>query len=64
MKFYKPTKEEEFIGASIVNAAFKIHVALGPGLLEKIYESCMCHELRKAGFKVEKQVMFQLAMTG
>ena len=64
MKFYKPTKEEEFIGASIVNAAFKIHVALGPGLLEKIYESCMCHELRKAGFKVERQFYVPISYDG
>jgi hypothetical protein len=32
MKYFPLTKEEETIGKAIVNAAFKIHVALGPGL--------------------------------
>ncbi|WP_254714327.1 GxxExxY protein [Sinomicrobium kalidii] len=36
---YKPlSHQEESIGKAIVNAAFKIHKALGPGLLEKVYE--------------------------
>lgn len=54
---YKDLSEkQEQIGSAIVNAAFKIHKALGPGLLGKIYEICMAHELRKAGFKVRRQV--------
>src|SRR5690242_12231206 len=44
------TPEEEAIGKAIVNAAFKVHSTLGPGLLERIYEICMVHELRKAGY--------------
>ncbi|MGC9942803.1 MAG: GxxExxY protein [Verrucomicrobiota bacterium] len=34
----------------IVDAAFKIHVKLGPGLLESDYEVAMSDELRKRGF--------------
>jgi len=42
MEKYKPlSKEEERIGKLIVNAAFKVHKALGPDLLEKIYETSM-----------------------
>jgi len=41
------SQQEEEIGKAIVNAAFKIHKELGPGLLEKVYEVCMAHELRK-----------------
>jgi GxxExxY protein len=40
----------------IVNAAFKVHSALGPGLLEKVYEACLAHEIRKAGLEVQRQV--------
>ena len=37
----------EDIAAKIVDAAFEVHKTLGPGLLEKIYEVCFCHELKK-----------------
>lgn len=47
---------EEIIGKTIVNAAFKVHQALGPGLLEKVYEVCITHELRKASLEVKRQV--------
>lgn len=43
------------ITGKILNAAFKVHTALGPGLLESAYEACLVHELRKAGLCVEVQ---------
>jgi GxxExxY protein len=39
-----------------VDAAFAVHSALGPGLLEGIYETCLFHELTKRGLRVERQV--------
>ncbi|HRK20998.1 MAG TPA: GxxExxY protein [Fimbriimonadaceae bacterium] len=39
-----------------VDCAFRVHTALGPGLLESVYETCMEHELRKLGLRVERQV--------
>ena len=39
--------EEEWIGKQIVDIAYHLHKALGPGLLEKVYESCFCYELNK-----------------
>src|SRR5688572_14371965 len=48
--------EQEKIGKAIVEAAFKIHRELGPGLLEKVYEVCMAHELRNIGFDVKRQI--------
>lgn len=39
----------------IIGAAIKVHKALGPGLLESAYETCLNHELKKAGFKIERQ---------
>jgi GxxExxY protein len=49
------SSEEEIIGKLIVNASLAVHRALGPGLLERVYEVCLCHELRKAGLYVERQ---------
>jgi GxxExxY protein len=39
----------------IIGSAFKVHSALGPGLLESTYEVCLEYELIKNGFKVERQ---------
>jgi GxxExxY protein len=44
------------ITEAIIGAAMKVHSALGPGLLEKAYEVCLAHELRKNGFDVKTQV--------
>ena len=39
----------------IINAAFKVHTKLGPGLLESSYEHCLAYEIQKAGLHVEAQ---------
>ncbi|MFB3916062.1 MAG: GxxExxY protein [Terriglobales bacterium] len=36
----------------VINAAMKVHSALGPGLLESAYEACLAHELKKIGLRV------------
>jgi len=56
MEYLPLSEQEEEIGKAIVNAAFKIHKELGPGLLEKVYEVCLAHELRKLGYKVDRQI--------
>ena len=43
---------ENEIATIIVDAAYKIHVTLGPGLLESVYSAAMVYELRKRGLKV------------
>ena len=35
----------ERVGKAVLNAAFKVHTALGPGLLESVYETCTAFEL-------------------
>lgn len=40
----------------IVDAAMKVHTALGPGLLESAYEKCLLYELHKRGLRAEAQV--------
>ena len=47
--------ETNEITGQILNAAFKVHTALGPGLLESAYQACLVHELRKAGLFVETE---------
>ena len=47
---------ENQIGDVIVRGALTVHSALGPGLLESVYELCLVHELSKGGLKVERQV--------
>lgn len=58
------SKDIEEIGKYIVDAAFKVHKALGPGLLEKVYEVCLCHELRKFGLNVERQLDIPIVYDG
>lgn len=43
------------ISYDIIGASFKVHSALGPGLLESTYEVCLEYELKKIGYKVERQ---------
>lgn len=40
----------------VVDAAYRVHSTLGPGLLERVYEVCLAHELRKRGLAVETQI--------
>lgn len=49
-------EETERVAKLIVDAAFTVHKNLGPGLLEKVYEICFCHELNKRGLNFKRQV--------
>ena len=44
----------------ILNCAFKVHSALGPGLLESAYRACLVYELRKSGLEVEEEKQLPL----
>ena len=55
MRYSEITEKEEQIAKEIVNAAYKVHKELGPGLLEKVYEVCFCYELKKAGLNYKRQ---------
>ena len=46
---------ENEIAKIIVNTAYNIHVKLGPGLLESVYEEIMYYELKKQGLNVDRQ---------
>ena len=47
----------EEVARQIVDAAIKVHRALGPGLLESAYQKCLAYELRKRSLRVECEVL-------
>ena len=48
--------ELDRVAKLVVDAAFKVHKSLGPGLLESVYEICLGHEIGKVDLRVERQV--------
>jgi hypothetical protein len=56
--------EVEQVGKAVLNAAFRVHTALGPGLLESVYEACLAYEIRESGSLVETQLLTYLRLTG
>jgi GxxExxY protein len=64
MNYSPVSAHEDFLGRQIVNAAYQVHKSLGPGLLEKIYEACMFHELMKLGIPVSRQVTLPIFYDG
>lgn len=62
---YEPiTAELDEIGSKIVDAAYTVHKRLGPGLLEKVYEVCFCHEIAKRGLSYQRQVNIPIVYDG
>ncbi|MBY0261920.1 MAG: GxxExxY protein [Phycisphaerales bacterium] len=47
---------DEALTERIIGAAVKVHKALGPGLLESVYEVCLAYELSRGGLGVERQL--------
>lgn len=54
----------ERVAADVIEAAFRVHRALGPGLLESVYEACLCHELTKMGVKYQRQLELPIIYDG
>ena len=46
----------ESLTEQIIGLAIQVHRAVGPGLLESVYEQCLCFELREAGVPFARQV--------
>ncbi len=55
---------ENPISKEIVDAAYKIHTKLGPGLLESVYEILLAHELKHRGLAVQRQVYVPIEYEG
>ena len=55
---------ENEIGKIVVDTAVKVHMALGPGLLETVYEIILAHALSKRGLRVDRQVPVPIEYDG
>lgn len=65
MAEFEPIPEEiEKLATAVVDAVFKVHNVLGPGLLESVYEACLCHELRLRGIPFKVQVPVPVSYEG
>ena len=56
--------ETERNASAVVDSALKVHRALGPGLLESVYETCLCHELTQRGVPWKAQVTVPVVYDG
>jgi GxxExxY protein len=62
---HQDTKSENDISHQIIGAAIEVHRTLGgPGLLESIYESALCHELVLRGLRIQRQKPVQVVYKG
>jgi GxxExxY protein len=64
-KVFQPIAPEvEKVGKAVLDAAFKVHTVLGPGLLESVYETTMAYEIRKSSLNVATQVAVPILYDG
>ncbi|MGQ0578087.1 MAG: GxxExxY protein [Betaproteobacteria bacterium] len=57
-------RETEKLAAELVDAALKVHRNLGPGLLETVYETCLCQELRLREIPFKRQISVPIIYEG
>lgn len=57
-------RNENEIGRLVIDLAIKTHKALGPGLLESVYEVVLAHELTQAGLQARRQVAIPITYQG
>src|SRR5579859_2947734 len=58
------SSELEELSRTLVDSAFKVHQTLGPGLLESVYEACLCVELGKRNIRYETQAPVSIVYEG
>ncbi len=56
--------ETETVARHVVDAAVRIHSSLGPGLLESVYETCLCIELNRRNVQYRQQVSVPILYEG
>jgi len=54
----------EELGRHILDASFEVHKELGPGLLESVYETCLCEELKNKNLNIRNQVELPIIYKG
>ena len=57
-------EELDVLSRKVMSAAYTVHSAMGPGLLESAYIACLVHELQKAGLDVKTEVPVTLVYEG
>lgn len=55
---------QDGVSGLVIAAALRVHCELGPGLLESVYELCLCRELELLGAKVQRQKQLDLNYAG
>ena len=64
-KMYVPIPYEvEKVGKVVLDAVYKVHTALGPGLLESAYQTAVKHVIEKGGTSVETEVKLPITFDG
>ena len=53
---HRENEERDPLTYAVIGAAIEVHRLLGPGLLESVYERCLCHELGLRGVPFRRQV--------
>ena len=62
---YQPIPQDvEKVGKAVLDAAFKVHSALGPGLLESVYERALIYEISNQGKTAKNQVRIPFTYDG
>jgi len=56
--------DENAVGERVLGCALKVHKALGPGLLENAYETCLAYELEAAGLPFKRQLALPVRYEG
>lgn len=57
-------RDDSDLTYQIIGLAMRVHRSLGPGLLESVYETCLCHELTQAGISFRRQISLPLQYDG
>ena len=64
MSFEPIPQRTEEVAREVIDAAFTVHRELGPGLLESVYEACLCHELTCRGIPFRSQLSLPVMYRG
>ena len=59
-----PSLQQDPVASNIIGAAIEVHRCLGPGLMESVYQTCLAHELKARGLRVEKEVPVPVMFKG
>src|ERR1035438_10495161 len=56
--------EPRLLTEMIIGAAIEVHRVTGPGLMEAVYEECLCYELSQRGLRFQRQVELPVSYKG